>query len=504
MKVWSNLVIFVLAVVFSSCYGESSKQWFYSIVIDAGSKGSRLVIFKWQPDTELSRKKIQVPITVGMKAVNPGLAASALDPGTVKDPLKELLDFAIETLKPLEAVYQYIPLYLKATAGLRDLIPTARDAVMKETVGFISGYAPFDFNASHALVISGEEEGAYAWLAVNALRGTLGRDQGDSTFGVIDLGGASVQISFVPDTNHYVLQNCYPMTLTDFSTYRLYSKSYLHYGIVEANRRLASNIITENILKVDSVGVIENPCYYKGMEFSPDFATSEYKFPITVDMVGSGNFPHCLSELGALFSKTAVQCWVRDCTFDGVYQPRLDSRPFMGIGNIGKILQLVGIATKSTLKEIHAKGSQMCAMSFEQIDTQFNELSTKVKKNLCFSIAYIYVLLTVGLGFTISDLADPSALNSQIEFNNFVGSEKVDWALGAIIWEANQQPPSTISEYLQRTKSIDTTTVAVTDSQAVPSKSKTNRKHDIEGWGEKPDTKIRAQLPEHKLTTNYV
>ena len=488
----------VLSTMLLTGLAESSKQWFYSIVIDAGSKGSRLVIFKWQPETNTPREKIQIPVTVGVKAVNPGLAASALDPTSVKGPLKELLDFAIDTLKTLKPVYKLIPLYLKATAGLRDLIPTARDAVMDEAIRFIAGYAPFNFNSSHALVISGEEEGAYAWLAVNALKGTLGKDQGDSTYGVIDLGGGSLQLSFVPELTHYVLQNCYPMTLTDVNMYRLYSKSYLHYGIVEANRRLASNIITENILKVDSVSTIENPCYYAKMTFSPDFATSEYKIPISVDMVGTGNFEHCMQELGQLFDKTSVKCWVRDCTFDGVYQPRLDNRPFMGIGNIGKILKLVEVPDKSTLKNVRAKGSQICSMSYEQVDQTYPNMPIKMKKNLCFSISYVYVLLTFGLGFRVSDIQDESGLMSQIEFNNFVGDQKVDWALGAIIWEANQQPPSTIADYLAKTRNIDTSAVEV--SQTNTSSTKSGIPGEVDGWENLPDFQVKASLPEATLS----
>lgn len=433
-----------------------SVQWFYSMVIDAGSKGSRLVIFKWQPETTLPRETIQRPITVGMKSVNPGLASSALDPETVRAPLKELIDFAIDSLDLLKPVFHLIPLYLKATAGLRDLIPSARDSVMHETVAYLSEYSPFKFNSKQALVISGEEEGAYAWLAVNSLINVLGQDRGESTYGVIDLGGASLQVAFVPETNHYVLQNCYPISLTDQTNYRLYSKSYLHYGIVEANRRMASAIITENILKVDSVSVIEHPCYYKGLSFSPDFATSQYKIPIMINMTGTGDFSQCHKELMKLFRKDDVECWVRDCTYDGVYQPRLDTRKFVGIGNIGKLLQMVGMPERSSLKDVQGIASKICGMPFQEVQDVYRAIGSQNIKNLCFSLSYVYTLLTFGLGFSISDVDDHSASLSQIVFNNNLAGTKVDWALGAMLWEANQQPPSTIESYLKATRDIAT------------------------------------------------
>jgi apyrase len=461
-------LLFLQLIALLTTTKADPKPWFYSIVIDAGSKGSRLIIFKWQPDPQSSRKRILVPTTVGMKSVNPGLAAFALEPTGVKNSLKGLIDFATETLKPLALAHHLIPLYLKATAGMRDLIPTARDAVMQSTIDFLSNYSPFNFDSTHSLVISGEEEGAYAWLSVNALKGVLGSDRGESTIGVIDLGGASIQLSFVPEQSHYVLQNCYPISLTDLSTYRLYAKSYLHYGIVEANRRLASNIITENILQVDSVSQIDNPCYYQGMSFSPDFATKKYKIPIAVNMVGTGDFFKCTQELEKLFSKASVTCWVRDCTFDGVYQPRLDRRPFLGIGNIGKILQLVGVPSVSTLKQVRTTGAKLCSMSFDQIQQAYPALSNKTRKNLCFSVAYIYTLLTYGLGFSISDVSDPTGQMSQIEFSNTIGSTKVDWALGAIIYEANQQPPPTIAAYLKAVKDLDTVHITAVGGDEIP------------------------------------
>lgn len=451
----------------------ASERWFYSIVIDAGSKGSRIILFKWQPETSLPRKSIQIPIQVAATAVNPGLAAFALNPPAVKEPLKELLDFAVDVLKPLSSVYELIPIYLKATAGLRDLIPTARDAIMHETIQFISEYSPFYFKPDQALVISGEEEGAYGWLSVNALKGVLGRDAGESTYGIIDLGGASMQISFVPESDHYVLQNCYPLTLTDQTTYRLYAKSYLHYGIVEANRRLAANIITENILKVDSVDVIVNPCFYTGMEVTPDFATDKYKIPISVRMTGSGDFTKCVDELKRLFDKDDVQCWVRDCTFDGVYQPRLDNRPFIGAGNVGKVLQTIGVPKKSSLKNVRTAATRICSMTYDQIKSQFPNESAKTQKDLCFAASYIYTMLTHGLGFSISDLGDASQSTSQIEFTSFIDETKVDWALGAIIYQANQQPPPTISTYLARTSKLDTSAVKPSlDESFKPAKKK--------------------------------
>lgn len=371
-----------------------SQVSFYSIMVDAGSKGTRLIVYKWYPELRLPRETVQFPEQVGFKAVNPGLSSYALHPEQVGDSLAELIVYASALLEPIRDLLHLIPIYLKGTAGLRDLTPAARDAVMRATLAFLSDpqKSPFYFESNQAVVISGEEEGAYAWLSVNALKGTLGSsDGGADTYGVIDLGGASAQVSFIPEQNHYVLQNCYPLSLTDTCAYRTYAKSYLHYGLVEANRRLSSNIIAENLLKIESIDAFENPCYYKGHKFIPEFATLTH-VPMSVDMVGSGDFSKCMQELSHLFNKgTGIQCWVRDCTFDGVYQPRLDTRPFVGIGNIGKVLSRAKISPKSSLETIKQVTTRICN------DLTYEDVLRRCFRNiritlLLFSLIHIHPL----------------------------------------------------------------------------------------------------------------
>ena len=98
-------------------------------------------------------------------------------------------------------------------------------------------------------------------------------------------------------------------------------------------------------------------------------------------------------------------------------------------------------------------------MTFTQIQSEFSDQPSKTQKDLCFSITYIYTMLTHGLGFTVSDINDPTQSLSQIEFSSFIDNTKVDWALGAIIYQANQQPPPTIETYLSKTSKLDTNAV---------------------------------------------
>lgn len=60
-----------------------------------------------------------------------------------------------------------------------------------------------------ARVLSGEEEGAFGWLALNQLQAEISPDP-DTTLGALDFGGASMQIAFVPRETS-ILGGLFPM-----------------------------------------------------------------------------------------------------------------------------------------------------------------------------------------------------------------------------------------------------------------------------------------------------
>lgn len=127
--------------------------------------------------------------------MKPGLASFAEDIAGVEAYLKPLLDFARESI-PAEMI-EYTPVMLGATAGMR-IIPTqAQNSILAE-VRRVFRESAFDFlDDNWARVISGQEEGAYMWLSVNYMLGTLLVDDVTRSSHVVDLGGASTQLGVV-------------------------------------------------------------------------------------------------------------------------------------------------------------------------------------------------------------------------------------------------------------------------------------------------------------------
>ncbi|PNX74393.1 putative apyrase 6-like protein [Trifolium pratense] len=72
------------------------------------------------------------------------------------------------------------------------------------------------------------DEGVYAWVVANYALGTLGGDPSETT-GIIELGGASAQVTFV---SREAMLPLFSRTVKFRNvTYNLYSHSLLHFGL---------------------------------------------------------------------------------------------------------------------------------------------------------------------------------------------------------------------------------------------------------------------------------
>ena len=96
--------------------------------------------------------------------------------------LDPLLTFARGILKGQESRFGSFPIFLKATAGMRALRVKQRNVLMTHVRSYFrnASHNPFAFETEYARVISGEEEGAYGWAAINYLAGNLQADSAGS------------------------------------------------------------------------------------------------------------------------------------------------------------------------------------------------------------------------------------------------------------------------------------------------------------------------------------
>jgi hypothetical protein len=193
----------------------------HAAVIDAGSTGSRLHLFRYKPGA-LSGGWAAVPLPDASLKATPGLSAFASEPRLAAASLRPLLRF-LQQHVPRDQ-WAHTPVQLFATAGMRALPADAREAVLA-SVRRLLRKSGFQFDEDGwARVVSGREEALWAWVAVNYASGALpgllkarnggggggggGAAGGASSsspsssspplLGVLELGGGSMQVALVP------------------------------------------------------------------------------------------------------------------------------------------------------------------------------------------------------------------------------------------------------------------------------------------------------------------
>lgn len=155
------LNIFVSAFfIRSNCFDGSTNAKF-TIVLDAGSTGSRVYIYKFEADRPLSTIS-----EVAHMRVNPALSTFVGNPNGLEKQLGTLIDFAKRHVQP-PVKWPITSISLKATAGLRAL-PVEDQRYLVQEVARCLSVSGFYFDPAATGVISGAEEALYDVLAVNA------------------------------------------------------------------------------------------------------------------------------------------------------------------------------------------------------------------------------------------------------------------------------------------------------------------------------------------------
>lgn len=146
-----------------------------------------------------------------------GISTFGNNPSALPDYLSPLLSFAASLIPPSQ--HSTTPIYVLATAGMRLLSPSEQSAIVQETCSILRKSTKFALKdrceGENVKVITGEEEGLFGWIAVNYLMdgfdnhsastsvGAPGGGDG-STYGFLDMGGASTQIAFEPSLEERV------------------------------------------------------------------------------------------------------------------------------------------------------------------------------------------------------------------------------------------------------------------------------------------------------------
>ncbi|CAL5428837.1 unnamed protein product [Camellia sinensis] len=278
-----TLALFCYIFVVSTAFRNSGKRKF-GIVIDGGSTGTRIHVFEYVVKVGVANFDFGENGLASMR-VNRGLSAYAEDTEGAGVSLGELVEFGKKRV-PKE-YWGETEIRLMATAGLRMLELSVQDRILESCRKFLrlSGFRFRDdwasvitvylqllclaYNSFPSPVMSGtrfkclpmlkgSDEGVYAWVVANYALGTLGGDPLKTT-GIIELGGASAQVTFV--SREPIPTEFSRMVKFGNISYNLYSHSLLQFGQNVAFDLLRESLVTRAPESVNAEATVRRQAY---------------------------------------------------------------------------------------------------------------------------------------------------------------------------------------------------------------------------------------------------
>ncbi|XP_069316611.1 ectonucleoside triphosphate diphosphohydrolase 1 [Eulemur rufifrons] len=415
----------------------------FGIVLDAGSSHTSLYIYKWPAEKENDTGVVHQ--IEECKVKGPGISKYVQKITDVGIHLSECMERAKEVIP--QSQHQETPVYLGATAGMRLLRMQSEqlaDRVLGVVTKSLSSY-PFDFQG--ARIITGQEEGAYGWITVNYLLGKFAQksswldlisyeSKDEGTFGALDLGGASTQITFVP-------QNNIPGTADNYLQFRLYGKDYsvythsfLCYGKDQALwQKLAKDI------QVANNGILKDPCFHSGYEKTVN-VSDLYKTPCTkkfemtlpfeqFEIQGTGDYQQCHQSILGLFNTS--YCPYSQCAFNGIFLPPLQGN-FGAFSAFYFVMNFLNLTSEELSQEnVIEMMRNFCSRPWEEVKASFVGVKEKYLSEYCFSGTYILSLLLQGYHFTADSW-------KHIHFIGKIHSSDAGWTLGYMLNLTNMIP----------------------------------------------------------------
>ncbi|KAG8189339.1 hypothetical protein JTE90_021844 [Oedothorax gibbosus] len=426
-------------LVISLTYGLTGGKFpdDYGVVMDAGSSKTNTIVYKWKSNKHN-----------GTGCVSQETDCFALGGIAKMDPMK--LDEVIECAKNVtshvdEKSRPQTPLYFAATAGMRLLDSVDPDRVKRILDQLRNQLNETGLSVKAIEIISGTDEGVYAWITANFLQETLEIPQKldpwvPTTFGALDMGGASMQISYaIPDEDKRVSTDTKALTLYG-QKHNVFAHSNLCFGRDEAEFRLRYLLLQD--LKT---AYTEDPCSPAGFKYNvsgedllkrpctnstrfPDLVTNPNNFLANYTFEGTSNVNECKKKVKSLLDNELCKLY----NFVSCFK-RLDNIPstqeYLAFASYYYATDFLNV-TKGTLKDFETASDAWCKKNSAEV----NATSTnKYREKFCFNTNYVRECLINGFGFNNDTWKN-------IQFVSKVAGKDVGWSLGYMINATNLIP----------------------------------------------------------------
>ncbi|KAM4611895.1 ectonucleoside triphosphate diphosphohydrolase 7-like isoform 1-T2 [Polymixia lowei] len=448
----------------------------YGVVVDCGSSGSRVFVYYWPPhngnphtllDIRQMKDRDRKPV---VKKIKPGISSLAQTPEQASDYLHPLLSFAAAHVP--RAKHKETPLYILCTAGMRLLPDSQQSAILEDLVTDVPLEFDFLFSHSHAEVISGKQEGVYAWIGINFVLGRFDHaDEEDAmvevttgsqnqqpisrrrTVGIMDMGGASLQIAYeVPGAVTFSSpqeEEAGKTLLAEFNlgcdvehtqhVYRVYVTTFLGFGGNMARQRyedqLVNRTLANNRLLSAQTGLSEekphlDPCLPAGL------LDTVARDGHTVYLRGQGDWGRCQEAVRPFLGLHNGTMSPR-----GVYQAPINfgNSEFYGFSEFYYCTEdVLRIGGQYDSHKYSRAAAEYCATKWstlkQRLDSKLFSQQADINrlKYQCFKSAWMYEVLHSGFRFP---KGYPSLKTAQLVYD-----KEVQWTLGAILFKTRFLP----------------------------------------------------------------
>jgi guanosine-diphosphatase len=413
----------------------------YVVMIDAGSSGSRVHVYKFN-----NCKATPHLLNEEFKMMKPGLSSFDTDTEGAAKSLDQLLEVAVKAVP--EEDQACTPIAVKATAGLRILGEEKANKILEAVRHRLETEWPFPVVAEDGVAImDGADEGVYAWITANYLLGNIGSSEKTPTAAVFDLGGGSTQIVFeptfkVPTERMEEGDHKYDLEFGN-RHFSLYQHSHLGYGLNEARKKI-HQLVAQNHEKhnkaLSSGDTVVNPCLPPGasvkelkVEIPDGIATKDgmNKKEVIVNMSGPKEpSPLQCRQLAEAILNKDEKCTLEPCSFNGVHQPSLVNSflPESDVYTFSFFYDRtfpIGMPSSFNLNELKDLAFKVCKGkeaydSFQAIDGAVKELEDEPE--WCLDLNYMLAILHTGYDIPI---------NREVKIAKKIKDNELGWCLGA-------------------------------------------------------------------------
>lgn len=476
-----------------SIRANHNKTGRWGVILDAGSSGTRVHVYKW---LNVAKARSEAKASPGdmfdlpklvskkhyTKKIRPGVSTFGDHPEDVgPDHLKGLLEHALDIVPPDQVTDT--PIFLMATAGVRLLEPMKQAALRKEICAYAQQNTKFKLPDCdlHIQVIPGETEGLYGWIAANYLLGGFDNPEqhqhgnGHHTYGFLDMGGASAQIAFAPNTTEATkhaddLKLVRMRTLNgDTVEYKVFSSTWLGFGMNQARHRYVDALLESS--STGSVRELPDPCLPSGLKTSLVGEIVEEQSGKDPILLGTGKFKECLAQTYPLLDKDAP-CENAPCLLHGQHVPAIDFNVnhFVGVSEYWHTThEVFEMAHKDTAYDFASYQKMVmdfCSETWDDIAENVEDkkwgkkVDLQTAQEVCFKASWLINVLHDGIGVPRIGLEkSTSAFKNATKHNAAHGKDRgfldpfqavdkvdgteVSWTLGKmLLYAAGQIPPA--------------------------------------------------------------